>query len=268
MPERLSQRLRGVDWRRYRSSRGPGQPWAGRLGRHWWILLVGVAAGVGVGIVTSHAKREPIDYTASARVLVTSAEEPYLRVSVTSTSTRPAGSGDDQATEVITDTNPPDTRTLVSAANLYPILIESDPVREERERLFGSTPGTVEARTLYSVQTPNRFEASSIPVIEIRGTARSGADAVALADETVAAFRAWIEARQDQADVKRDQRILIEPLQAAQVVSTTGGPVYGIPALLGIAVFLAFGALAVTLDSLRRRPALPGLTPRDQSSAP
>jgi hypothetical protein len=224
----------------------------GALVRYWWVLLVGLLGAAGVGVVAVYAKQEPLTYVASARVLVTSPGAPYYRTSVTTVTQRGATGTPDST---ILDTNPPDVRTLVQAANLYPILIESDLVTGEREDLFGDLPGAVDARAVFSVETANRFEQSSIPVIEISATASRNADARAMADATVTAFTSWIGKQQAQAGVKEDERVLIAPLSEARIAAVVGGPVYGIPVLLGIAVFLGFCGLAVLLDSLSRRGA-------------
>lgn len=219
--------------------------------RYWWVVVIGAVAAVGVGLLVVEAKREPIQYTSSAQMLVTSKEAPYFRYSVTRQGTR--SFGDDQPDQIVVDTGPPDTDTLVQAANLYPLLIKSDPVTRERIERYGRTPGDVDARAVFAVQTPNRFTESSVPVIEITGTAADPEDAVNVADQTMTSFVAWIKAQQQSAGVKEDQRILVEPISSARVVSQTGGPSYAIPILLGAAVFCAFCALTFVLDSLSRR---------------
>ncbi len=219
--------------------------------RYWWVVAIGVVVAACVGLLALSAKKEPYQYTSSARMLVTSPEAPYFRYSITREGTRSLG--EDQAPQVVIDTGPPDTDTLVQAANLYPLLIQSDLVAKERIDTYGATPGQIEARAVFAVQTPNRFTESSVPVIEVSATSTDPENAVALADETVAAFGTWIQNQQQTAKVKEDQRILIVPISAARVVSQTGGPSYAIPILLGAAVFLAFCGLAVMLDSMSRR---------------
>ena len=45
---------------------------------------------------------------------------------------------------------PPDTQVLVNAANLYPLLIQSDVIAKLRRDTYGPTPGTVTATALAS----------------------------------------------------------------------------------------------------------------------
>lgn len=219
--------------------------------RYWWVVVIGGLAAVLVGLLALQAKKEPYQYTASAQLLVSSPEAPYFRYSITREGTRSVGQ--DQAPQVVIDTGPPDTTTLVQAANLYPLLIESDLVAKERISRFGQVPGEIDARAIFAVQTPNRFEGSSVPVIEVSATSTDPADAVKLADTTVSSFAGWIQSQQNAAEVNDDQRILIQPISAARVVSQTGGPTYAIPLLLGAAVFLAFCGLAFVLDSITLR---------------
>jgi hypothetical protein len=220
--------------------------------RFWWVAAIGIVVAIGAGIAAVSAEREPYTYTATAQIFLTSADGPYFRTGITTEQLRELPNGEDQR---VVDTNPPDTDTLVQAANLYPLLIESDDVAMAREQQFGRVPGSVEARAIFSVETASRYRETSVPVIEINGTSGSPENAVKLANDTVQAFGAWITARQDEAGVKESQRIMIEPLTSAQVTATTGGPSYAIPILIAAAVFIAFCGLAVMLDSLARRSA-------------
>lgn len=220
--------------------------------RYWWVAAIGLVVAIGAGLVAVSADREPYQYTATAKIFLTSSEGPYYRTAVTSEQLRELPNGDNQR---VVDTNPPDTDTLVQAANLYPLLIESDAVATEREQQLGRVPGTVEARAIFSVETASRYRETTVPVIEVTGTSGSGENAVKLANDTVAAFGAWITAQQVDAGVRESQRILIQPLASARVTATSGGPSYAIPILLAAAVFLAFCGLAVMLDSLARRSA-------------
>ena len=92
------------------------------------VLLAGLA---GVAVVIN--ERDQRTYVASTRLLVTSSEAPYYRIGTTDFVEAPqpaATEGDDAPTRsapvLVTDT--PDTDTLIQAANLYPLLIESDQV--------------------------------------------------------------------------------------------------------------------------------------------
>jgi hypothetical protein len=232
--------------------------------RYWWVVVIGVGVGIGVAIVATYAKDEPYSYNAETRVLVTSAESPYYRTEVTNTVERsPTNSADPP---VVVQTNePPELSTLVLAANLYPQLVESDLVANLRDKMFGTMTGTVDAKTIFSFEGANRFEESDIPVILIGATAATETGALELSEKTTRAFMSYIKSQQEEADISDSQRVLIQPLTSARITSVTGGPVYGIPFLLGVAVFLGFCGLALLLDAFARRSQL---TAAAQAPAP
>jgi hypothetical protein len=225
--------------------------------RYWWVLVIGLAVGIGVAIVASYAKDEPYSYSAETRVLVTSAGAPYYRTEVTKTLQRDtSGTQSGTGSQTVQATEPPDLATLIRAANLYPQVVESDLVTRLRDDLYGPMPGVVNAKAIFSFEGANRFEESQIPVVQIVGTAESQNAALVVSDKTTRAFMTYIERQQDQAKIEDAQRVLLQPLTAPHIVAVTGGPVYGIPILLGAAVFLGFCGLALLMDAFARRSRL------------
>jgi hypothetical protein len=233
--------------------------------RYWWVLLIGIVVGIGVAVVASYAKDEPYTYSAETRILVTSAEAPYYRTEVTRTIER-AGENATSSPTLVETSQPPELSTLIRNANLYPQLIESDLVSQLRDKLFGPMRGSVDARTVFSFEGANRFEESNIPVIQIVGIGDTSAAALELSDKTTRAFMTYIDKQQEDASISKDQRVLIQPLTSARVTEVTGGPVYGIPILLGIAVFLGFCGLALLLDAFARRSRVIEPVPAPQPS--
>ena len=144
----------------------------------------------------------------------------------------------------------PDTGTLINAANLYPLLIESDQVGEIRRELLGRVPGAVTAAAVFAVNRPGRFEPSRVPVIEIIAASNSPSNASRLAQGTVDAFMRWITQQQEAADVKPSQRILIEQIQAPRATVVSGGTSMSMPVLAAFAILLAFSGLALLLDRI------------------
>ena len=122
---------------------------------------------------------------------------------------------------LVTDT--PDTATLIQAANLYPLLIESDQVELMRERMFGPLAGDVIARAIYAVATPGRFELSDVPVIELTAESQTGGEAIALAEASSKAFIRWISQQQEAAGVEERERIVVEQLRTPQQAHRFGG---------------------------------------------
>ena len=158
---------------------------------------------------------------------------------------------------LVTDT--PDTATLIQAANLYPLLIESDQVELMRERMFGPVVGDVSARAIYAVATPGRFELSDVPVIELMAESQTGGEAIALAEASSKAFIRWISQQQAAAGVEEGERIVVEQLRTPQEATPSGATPTTLVALVTLAVMGAFIALAVALD--RIFPRKPGPEP-------
>jgi hypothetical protein len=229
----------------------------GALLRYWWLVVVGVAAGAFVAVLVyslqSQAKR-----TATTSVLVNSSSAPYLRTQQSQAAAprvrtvRKAGGGTRTVQQPSTaSTAAPDTEALVNAANLYPLLIESDRIKTIREAQAGTIPGTVTANALNSsTNTFGVYKPSSLPVVEIKGTSRTAANASMLATATVVAFQTWIREQQRGAGIPSSQRITVTQLQQP-VLTTTGGPSLGLPLFIGGLVVLGFCGLAVIADNAR-----------------
>jgi hypothetical protein len=227
--------------------------------RFWWVVAVGVVVGVALAVVMVYnvpefTSREQPEYTATARLFVTSSEGQYLRLSV-------PRSVDTGSTEGNQGTNgagggpavlnmPPDYEPLLAAANMYPVLIESDEVSNLRTSMFGELEGTVSANAYSAVSTPQRYSPAQIPVIDIFATSATGAGAITLADKTAAAFKRFILNEQNRAKLSPAERIQIQSLRAPRDVYVVGGASYGIPMLIALAVIAAFCMLAVVLDQL------------------
>ena len=223
------------------------------LKRFWWLLVFGlgvatIAAAASVYRIDLSSfppfeKKAAITYTTSSRLLITSEEAPYVRTSVTEEVEGPDGN-------VQTFTSSPDITTLISAANLYPVLISSDSVEELRDEMSGALPGVITTRAIYEVNSPGRFELSQVPVVEVFGSADTSAGAIELTRATVAAFLVYVEQLQDDANLSSQERILVEEIQRPETVIATGGTSLSLPAMLFLVIAAAFVALAILLDRL------------------
>lgn len=222
------------------------------LRRFWWVVAIGLVAAAAAAYFM--IKNEAVEYQASARLLVTSVEGPYFRTSIRREEELPSGS-ETSAPNTVTRLSAPDVRTLVQAANLYPLLVESDEVARLRAEMFGELPGTVTARAIGATVTLNRFEPGEVPVITVSGVASRPRQAIELTQSTVEAFESWIAQEQDRAGIPEDERILIQELQVPTRAAETGGESMALPVLVAVAVAVAFGALAILLDRIfpRRR---------------
>ena len=230
---------------------------AGALLRFWWLVIAGIAAGVFAAVFVYSLESEA-KHTATTRVFVSSPSAPYLRTSQSQSLTprvrtiRSATGG----TRTVQQPPPasseaPDTQTLVNAANLYPLLIESDRIKAIRESQAGTIPGTVKANALNSsTNTFGVFRPSTLPVDEVKATSRTAADAAELATATVTAFATWIKDQQRAAGIPSAQRIIVTQLEEPEL-TTTGGPSLGLPLFVGALVFLGFCGMAVIADNAR-----------------
>ncbi len=230
------------------------------LVRFWWLLglgllLAGLAATamlykIDPALPPKLEQRTSPMYSTSARLLLTSADVPYLRTKLTrpaEIATGAAGPNSPAAAAAAVEERP-DLAILVRAANLYPLLIVSDQVATLRTDMFGKLPGTVSAQGIFSIVNANRFEPTTLPVIEIFSLAPTPAGAVALAEGTVAAFSRYIRNQQNRAKLEPGERILLQPIQRPSEIVAIGGPSLGLPILAAFALLAAFAALAVLLD--------------------
>jgi hypothetical protein len=248
----------------------------GALLRFWWLVLLGIASGILVATVLVYrvevgwppkfppelTERTPTSYQASTELLVDSPTGPYLQAGVgiappaTVVPGRPQQGRTQPAVTEAESSVITNRRALVEAANLFPLLIESDEVSAIRARRMGVVPGQVRARALYSTQGENRFRPSVLPVIQIAAVAPSPAAAIRLTQGTANAFKVWLASQQQQAGVPRLQRVVIRQLRVPRSAFATGGSSYGLPLLAAAAVMFGFAGMAVLLDrSFPRGPA-------------
>jgi hypothetical protein len=232
--------------------------------RFWWVIVIGLAVAVAGGILTvynvdfstsppSLTERTKPNYSAQGRLLVTDAGQPHLRNSVTNLQ---AVSADANGTpRLLPVTSAPDTATLVQAANLYPSFIESDPVAEIREDIYGPNDGRIRAQALYAVSSPSRFVPSRVPVIQLIAVADTPKKAIDLVTHTTDAFIRWMTQSQQEAGIKPKQRITVVPLQTPKSAAAFGGASSTLPVLVFGVVLMAFVALALLFDKMfpRRR---------------
>jgi hypothetical protein len=233
--------------------------------RFWWVMVIGLAVAQAAAIFAVYnvdfstlppalEQREKPRYSAQGRLLVTDGDEPHLRRAVTVTVQPPATAGN-ETPKPVQVTQAPDTATLVKAANLYPLLIESDQVAAVRENLFGEMPGELKAQAVFAISTPSRFTPSDVPVIQLIAVADSPKQAINLVRHTTTAFVHWMTDTQNKKRIKLRQRITVTPIQTPKGAIAFGGSSSVLPVLVFGIVLLAFAAAAVFLDRMfpRRR---------------
>ena len=234
----------------------PVNPYVSAALRFWWVLVLGVLVASLAAVAMQYrmdfsslppkleARSQPT-YATTARIVINSTDQPYLRTSLT----RPV-EAERSARAAVEVEERPDIGTLVRLANLYPLYIEGDEVAAIREEMYGRLPGSVSAQGIYSIATFQRFEPSILPVIEVYAASTTAKGAVDLAQGTVDAFRRFIRDRQDRAKLKPGERVLIEELQRPRTAVPSGGGSPALPLLGFLAVLLGFAALTILLDRL------------------
>ena len=215
------------------------------LARFWWLVVVGLIVGAFAAVLVyslQHGKR----HVATAQLLVNSPSAPYLRGSETTLTGQSSRLRPTRTTST-GGAVPPDTQTLVNAANLYPFLIQSDRIARYRESLYGVVPGTLTATAHNaSTNTYGVYHPSPLPIIDVTGRAKLATDASTLVQQTIQAFSKWVGLEQKTKKIPSSQRLQVQEL-TAPVVTSTGGPKLGLPIFIGALVFLAFCGLAIVL---------------------
>ena len=251
--------------------------------RFWWVVALGVVVGllVAAGVYKHESGKK---YTGTASLFVNAPSAPYLRTQETQTlqqapklkAVRTKIRGKSSPTVTLkpvaqapsVTSEPPDTQTLVNAANLYPLLIESDQIKQLREATFGVTPGTLTANALNaSTNTYGVYHPSPLPIIQVKAVSHSRANASKLAQDTVQTFARWITAKQKAAGVPATQRIAVQELQAP-VLTSTGGSKKGLPLFIFVLIVLAACGVAVLLERSRPEHAPAAHAPLGTAASP
>ena len=187
-----------------------------------------------------------------------SSSAPYLRTQQSQATAprvrtvRKAGGGTRTVQQPSTaSTAAPDTETLVNAANLYPLLIESDRIKTIREAQAGTIPGTVTANALNSsTNTFGVYRPSLAARRRDQGDLAHGRERLDAGDRDRGRLPDLDPDQQRSAGIPSAQRITVTQLQEP-VLTTTGGPSLGLPLFVGALVLLGFCGLAVIVDNAR-----------------
>lgn len=219
--------------------------------RLWWVASLGLAvaaiAGAAViyeihlGVPPTLEDRTPPSYAATTRLLLNTAENPIVRTGVPEATEETSG-------EPSGETSPPGVEILVDAANLLPLVIESDEVGDLRRRRVGRPRGTVTAQALYArPEDRPGLRPTAVPIIEVKAVSPTSAEAVRLVRGTVYGFEQWLIREQEEADVAPAQRIVVQPLYAAAQVTVESETSYGLALLVAGAVLAGSGLLITAL---------------------
>jgi hypothetical protein len=237
--------------------------YARALLRFWWVAVIGALCAVALaifavnrvslGIPPKLSPRKPPIYVATSQLFVDGPSSPYLRTAVTETLPQSSSAGHPQAAPTQTVSSP-DTSVLLSAANLYPVIIQSDQVTALRQQVYGEVDGSVVARAAFASASPyGSYKLSPIPIIDVTAYSLTSANALKLARDTVAAFHLWLADKQSSSKIPASERVIVRELQAPTSTSRIDNSSFTLPAGVAILVLgLTFG-LIVLLDRWRER---------------
>jgi hypothetical protein len=231
-------------------------------------LVVAIAAAFFAGYTITNGQvesRAAKTFTAGTTVLVTSPSDTLYQAQI------PGQTLEQGVT-------PPQELDLANAAQIYAYLVAGETIKDEVESEVGALADETESITAIRRTTQpagdERFPGSlKLPVLEVVGTAATEERAEALSAAATDSFLEYVTAEQEEKQIAPELRVQLEILaRNAAVEGDTSNPAIPI-VVTGVAVFLAFVALALILGGIRssrakrrdrgtrRRPKDAGLAP-------
>lgn len=221
------------------------------LWRFRLLLLGGVVLAVGLAVLSfvrinlgggepTFSYREPEQWASYATLWVTPDSFPWG--SSTVTSPVPADPGD-QADQLNVQVAP--TEWFSSLAVLYAQLATSDAVREIRLEK-GPIPGTIEV-------APVLADKDALPFIRVAAISPTPADAEALAQREIDAFRTFLERQQEAGGIPAEERVIVKVNQSPQPAVLFEDRSKTRPIMVFLSVLVAVIGLAFVLENLRPR---------------
>jgi hypothetical protein len=215
-----------------------------------WLLAFGLVVAIGAaffagftitnGQVESRAVKT---FTASTTVLVTSPSDTLYQAQI------PGQTLEQGVT-------PPQELDLANAAQIYAYLVAGETIKDEVESEVGALADETESITAIRRTTQpagdERFPGSlKLPVLEVVGTAATEERAEALSAAATDSFLEYVTAEQEEKQIAPELRVQLEILaRNAAVEGDASNPAIPI-VITGVAVFLAFVALALILGGIR-----------------
>ena len=150
----------------------------------------------------------------------------------------------------------PQELDLANAAQIYAYLVAGETIKDQVESQVGALDDETESLTAIRRTTQpagdERFPGSlKLPVLEVVGTASTEDRAEELSAAATDSFLAYVTAEQEEKQIAPELRVQLEILaRNAAVEGETSNPAIPI-VVTGVAVFLAFVALALILGGIR-----------------
>lgn len=220
------------------------------LWNYKWLLafglLVAIVAGffAGFAIVNGQVESRAVrSFTAGTTVLVTSPSDTLYQSQV-------------PGREIQEGVTAPEPLDLSQSAQIYAYIVTGARIRDAVEAEVGALDDDTETITAIRRTTQpagdERFPGSlKLPVLEIVGTGATEARAEDISAAATTAFLTYVTDEQAAKQIAEENRVMLEVLKEGKAVEAeTSNP--AIPVVVtGVAVFLAFVALAFIIAGLR-----------------
>lgn len=220
------------------------------LWNYKWLLafglLVAIVAGffAGFAIVNGQVESRAVrSFSAGTTVLVTSPSDTLYQAQV-------------PGREIQEGITAPEPLDLSQSAQIYAYIVTGARIRDAVEAEVGALDDDTETITAIRRTTQpagdERFPGSlKLPVLEIVGTGATEARAEDISTAATTAFLTYVTDEQAAKQIAEENRVMLEVLKEGKAVEAeTSNP--AIPVVVtGVAVFLAFVALAFIIAGLR-----------------
>lgn len=220
------------------------------LWNYKWLLafglLVAIVAGffAGFAIVNGQVESRAVrSFSAGTTVLVTSPSDTLYQAQV-------------PGREIQEGVTAPEPLDLSQSAQIYAYIVTGARIRDAVEAEVGALDDDTETITAIRRTTQpagdERFPGSlKLPVLEIVGTGATEARAEDISTAATTAFLTYVTDEQAAKQIAEENRVMLEVLKEGKAVEAeTSNP--AIPVVVtGVAVFLAFVALAFIIAGLR-----------------
>lgn len=220
------------------------------LWNYKWLLafglLVAIIAGffAGFAVVNGQVESRAVrSFSAGTTVLVTSPSDTLYQAQV-------------PGREIQEGVTAPEPLDLSQSAQIYAYIVTGARIRDAVEAEVGALDDDTETITAIRRTTQpagdERFPGSlKLPVLEIVGTGATEARAEDISTAATTAFLTYVTDEQAAKQIAEENRVMLEVLKEGKAVEAeTSNP--AIPVVVtGVAVFLAFVALAFIIAGLR-----------------
>ena len=220
------------------------------LWNYKWLLafglLVAIVAGffAGFAVVNGQVESRAVrSFSAGTTVLVTSPSDTLYQSQV-------------PGREIQEGVTAPEPLDLSQSAQIYAYIVTGARIRDAVEAEVGALDDDTESITAIRRTTQpagdERFPGSlKLPVLEVVGTGATDARAEEISAAATAAFLTYVTDEQAAKQIAEENRVMLEVLKEGKAVEAeTSNP--AIPVVVtGVAVFLAFVALAFIIAGLR-----------------